>query len=222
MDIVLTATETRVIGSLIEKELTTPEYYPLTLNALTNACNQKNNREPVVAFEETTVARALESLREKKLIFMVTGAGIRVPKYRHNMTDTYSLIPKELAVICLLMLRGPQTIGEIRGRTASMCTFENTQDIQSALDAMSVNEHRPLLVKKLARLPGQKEARYAQLLSGEPHTEQPAQATRIEPAVLQVRSENERIKELEKQIISLKEMIANLQQQFAEFKKQFE
>jgi uncharacterized protein YceH (UPF0502 family) len=222
IDSLLNAVEIRVLGSLIEKELTTPEYYPLTLNALTNACNQKNNREPVVSLEESSVARAIESLREKKLVFAVTGAGIRVPKYRHNLTETLTLTKQETAVMCLLMLRGPQTLGEVRGRSGTMVNFESLPEVQATFDALGANEKRQQLVKKLPRQPGQKEARFAHLLSGEPAPGEQEDSTRPEKAVLQVRAENERIAELEAEVDGLKTKIESLQQQFTGFKKQFE
>ena len=218
----LNAVEVRVLGALLEKELTTPEYYPLTLNALTNACNQKNNRGPVVAFEEATVVRGLDGLRERKLVSTVTGAGIRVPKYKHGATEMFNLIRQESAIMCLLLLRGPQTIGEVRGRTAPMYHFEALQDLRSTIDGLIANEHRQALVMKMPRQTGQKEVRYMHLLSGVPDVREPEETARPEIARLQVLAENERIALLEVEVKSMKKTIEILREQLATFKKQFE
>lgn len=222
MEFTLTPIEVRVLGSLVEKEITTPEYYPLTLNALTNACNQKNNREPVTAFEEATAVRALDSLREKKLVFCVTGAGMRVPKYKHNLVEPLKLTPDELAVLCVLMLRGPQTLGELRGRSSTMQPIESLARVQEIIDALSVGDTRMPIVRKLPRHAGQKEIRYGHLLSGEPELAQADDSTRLERAVLQVITENDRISRLEEEVKSIREIVESLQKQLGEFKKQFE
>jgi uncharacterized protein YceH (UPF0502 family) len=220
--ITLNAVEVRVLGSLIEKQLTTPEYYPLSLNALINACNQVSNREPVVSYDEKTVARALESLREKKLLWMVTGAGSRVPKYEHRVAETLGIAVQEIAILCVLMLRGPQTVGEIRGRTTRLYEFHELSEVEQILDSMSTAE--PMrFVLKLPRQPGMKEARWAHLLSGEPVIEEPSgQAARLEPVVLEVQAENQRIAKLEEQVQALSDQLQELKQQFFEFRKQFE
>ena len=222
--VILNRVEVRVLGSLIEKQITTPEYYPLTLNALTNACNQTSNRDPVVSFDDKTVVRALESLREKKLVWMVTGAGSRVPKYEHRMAETFTLAEQEVAVLGVLMLRGPQTVGEIRGRTARMYEFQSLDEVEQVLDALMISEPHPF-VTKLARQPGTKESRYAHLLGGEVKIErveeQPAIA-RLEPAALEVRAENERMAKIEEEMEALRLELSELKQQFLEFKKQFE
>jgi uncharacterized protein len=215
----LTAVEVRVLGSLIEKEITTPEYYPLTLNALVNACNQISNRDPVVSFDDKTVARALEDLREKKLVWMVTGAG-RVPKYEHRFADALKLAEQELAVLCVLMLRGPQTVGEIRGRTGRLYEFKELEEVELTLQALMTAE--PSLVVKLPRQPGTKESRYAHLLSGEVQIEEREVAPRIEPAVIEVRQENEKIAKLEEELAQVRIDLSELKQQFVDFKKQFE
>jgi len=215
----LTAVEVRVLGSLIEKEITTPEYYPLTLNALVNACNQISNRDPVVSFDDKTVARALEDLREKKLVWMVTGAG-RVPKYEHRFADALKLAEQELAVLCVLMLRGPQTVGEIRGRTGRLYEFKELEEVELTLQALMTSE--PSLVVKLPRQPGTKESRYAHLLSGEVQIEEREVAPRIEPAVIEVRQENEKIAKLEEELAQVRIDLSELKQQFVDFKKQFE
>ncbi len=222
MNTILNAVEVRILGSLIEKQLTTPEYYPLTLNALTNACNQKNNRDPVVSFEETTVVRGIDDLKNKRLIGTVTGSGIRVPKYKHTVTETYNLTPDEVAVMCLLMLRGPQTAGEIRGRSSSMRKFENIADVESILQKLYATDGRESLVQQMPRSAGQKETRYIHLLSGRPEVNGPETHPPPEAATLQVRAENERISKLEDDVKRLKEEIKKLQQTFLDFKKQFE
>ena len=220
MDVILNAVEVRVLGSLIEKELTTPEYYPLTLNALVNACNQVSNRDPVVAYDERTVVRALESLREKQLIWMVTGAGARVPKYEHRLVEQLKLAEQEIAVLCVLMLRGPQTVGEIRGRTGRMYEFKELAEVELTLD--SLVSALPPLAMKLPRQPGMKESRYAHLLSGEVHVEEAPAAARLAPVTLEVRAENERLAKLENEVEVLRQELAELKQQFLDFKGQFE
>jgi len=219
LDQILTQVEVRVLGSLIEKEITTPEYYPLTLNALVNACNQISNRDPVVSFDERTVARALESLREKRLAWMVTGIG-RVPKYEHRFSEALKLAEQELAVLCVLMLRGPQTVGEIRGRTTRLYEFKELEEVELTLQALMTAE--PPLAIKLPRQPGTKESRYAHLLAGEVRVEEREAAPRLEPATLEVRQENERIAKLEEELTHVRNELADLKRQFVDFKKQFE
>jgi len=215
----LTPVEVRVLGSLIEKEITTPEYYPLSLNALASACNQISNRDPVLSFDEKTVARALESLREKQLIWMVTGVG-RVPKYEHRFTEQLKLAAQEVAVLCVLMLRGPQTAGEIRGRTGRLYEFKQLEEVELTLQVMMSAE--PPLITKLPRQPGTKESRYAHLLSGEVEVEEREVATRVEPATLEVRDENERIARLEQELTRVRGELTDLKREFLEFKRQFE
>ena len=164
----LNAVEVRVLGSLIEKDMTTPEYYPLTLNALAAACNQKNNRHPVVSYNDDTVSAALESLRAKGLVLMVLpSAGSRVAKYAHRISENWNLGRRELAVMCVLLLRGPQTPGEINARTERMCQFSDLTEVESCLERLMHFEPDPLAVR-LPRQPGAKESRYAHLLSGPP------------------------------------------------------
>jgi uncharacterized protein len=220
----LNAPELRVLGSLIEKQVTTPDYYPLTLNALTNACNQLTNRDPVVAFDETTVVRAIDGLREKRLATLFTGAESRVAKYKHTLTDALLLTPAEVALLCVLMLRGPQTIGELRTRAERLFSFDTLAEVEEALNALAARQPQPL-VAKLPRQPGTKESRYTQLLSGPVETSTTATdaaGLRPEPATLAVRAENERIAKLEQDVADLRRELAELQQQFAEFRKQFE
>ena len=219
MDFILNQVEVRVLGSLIEKEITTPEYYPLTLNALINACNQLSNREPVVSFDEKTVARALESLREKKLAWMVTGVG-RVPKYEHRFAEALQLAEQEAAVLCVLMLRGPQTVGEIRGRTGRLYEFKELEEVELTLQALMAAQAP--LVTRLPRQPGTKESRYAHLLSGEVQVEEREVTPRLEQATIEVRQENGRLARLESELADVKLELDQLKQQFLDFKKQFE
>lgn len=219
MDFILNQVEVRVLGSLIEKEITTPEYYPLTLNALINACNQLSNREPVVSFDEKTVARALDSLREKKLAWMVTGVG-RVPKYEHRFAEALQLAAQEVAVLCVLMLRGPQTVGEIRGRTGRLYEFKELEEVELTLQALMATQAS--LVMRLPRQPGTKESRYAHLLAGEVHVEEREIVPRLEQATIEVRQENERLAKLESELADVKLELEQLKQQFLDFKRQFE
>jgi uncharacterized protein len=161
--------ETRVLGALIEKEATTPEYYPLSMNALVNACNQKSNRHPVVDYDEDTVGDAIIRLREKKLAVTIIGNG-RVNKYAQRISETLNLGRRELAVLCTLLLRGPQTLGEIKDRSERIFAFADLEETERAIEKLGEWPEIPL-AKKLPRQPGQKEARYAQLLSGEPAVE---------------------------------------------------
>lgn len=224
----LNAAELRVLGALIEKQITTPDYYPLTLNALTNACNQINNRDPVVAFDETTVVRALDGLREKRLATQFTGQESRVAKYKHTLTDALLLTPAEVALVCVLMLRGPQTLAELRTRTERMFRFDTLPEVEEALNTLATRQPQPLTVK-LPRQPGTKEPRYAHLLSGPAETPATAPGTtavetgpRPEAATLAVRAENERIAKLEQEMGELRRELAELQKHYAEFRKQFE
>jgi uncharacterized protein YceH (UPF0502 family) len=220
MDAWMNAIEVRVVGALVEKQMTTPEYYPLTLNALVNACNQLTGREPVVAYDERTVARALESLREKQLVWQVATAGGRVPKYEHRLSEKFKLAEQETAVLAVLMLRGPQTVGEIKGRTGRMYQFAELSEVEMTLESLMTAE--PPLVVRLPRQPGTKESRYAHLLAGEVQVEEPVAAPRAEAAVLDVRAENERLARLESDIADLRQQLADLQQQFLDFKRQFD
>src|SRR5437868_14553236 len=171
---ILSDIETRVLGSLIEKQVTTPEYYPLTLNALTLACNQKNNRNPVTAFTESQVEQALDSLREKNLAYVFHGSTSRVPKFKHVAPEVLHLTQPELAVMCVLMLSGPQTVGEIRTRGSRFYDFSGLEEVDETLHSLSTKDLEPMVVK-LPRLPGQKDARFAHLLSGEVDVEQLAE-----------------------------------------------
>jgi len=207
----LDAVEVRVLGSLIEKEATTPEYYPLSLNALVNACNQKSNRDPVVEFDEETVLAALESLRAKRMAFVITGS--RVTKYSQRISETLNLGRRELAVLCVLLLREPQTVAEIKDRSERLFSFTDSSEVERVLEKLGDWPNAGALVTKLPRQPGQKEGRYAHLLSGEPvieaarETSTPAQPSRIsqlEEEVQQLRTElydlKRRFDELESQL----------------------
>jgi uncharacterized protein len=200
---ILNDTEVRVLGALIEKEITTPDYYPLSLNALMAACNQSSNRHPVVHFDEGAVGAAADSLREKGLVHLVDRGESRVTKYRHVLYEAMNMSRPVIAVMCVLMLRGPQTVGEIRTRTNRLYDFSSIEDVETTLSSLMSGE-MPLVVR-LPRQAGQKEVRYAHLLSG---VVTPAEKEEPEP-------ELDRIGKLEKEIEDLKK-------QFEQFRKQFE
>ncbi|HZS54091.1 MAG TPA: YceH family protein [Bryobacteraceae bacterium] len=200
----LDAAEVRVLGSLIEKEATTPEYYPLSLNALINACNQKSNRDPVVEYDEDTVYDAATRLREKRFALLNTGSG-RVNKYSQRISETLNLGRRELAVLCTLLLRGAQTLGEIKDRSERMFNFADLAETESVLEKLA-EWPGGALVKKLARQAGQKEARYAHLLSGEPVWETtaaseshsvpaPTKVAQLESDLQRLRSDFEELKQ---------------------------
>lgn len=217
----LTPAEARVAGCLIEKQITTPEYYPLTLNALVAACNQKNNRYPVVEFDERTVVKTLDTLREKKLMWLMTTAGGRVPKYAHQLAERLLVKqPGEMAVLCELLLRGPQTPGELRQRAERMHKFTGVEEAQEVLDDLMM---RPVpLVARLPRLPGHKESRYMHLLAGPPDATAPASlAPAPEAARLAVQAENARLAALETEVKALRQEITDLKAIFEQFKAQF-
>ena len=217
MNIVLNPAEARVLGSLVEKDITTPDYYPLSLNALINACNQKNNREPVTNFDEETVRLALRNLSDKRLAGPASGADGRVTKYEHRMQEVFNFTRPETAILCVLLLRGPQTPGELRGRTERMHRFEDLDEVLSGLQQLMRRE--PPLAKALGRRPGTKEVRYAHLLSGDVEAwEPPAETASFSPGS----ADAERIIQLEEQVAALRNEVAELKQQMAEFRKQFE
>jgi uncharacterized protein len=217
-NVVLTDNEARVLGSLVEKDITTPDYYPLTLNALVNACNQKSNRDPVMNLNDELVRQALYSLNQKGLAGTASTADSRVPKYEHRMQEAFNFTRPETAVMCVLVLRGPQTPGELRGRTERMHRFEDLTDVQSTLQKLMTREEP--LVKILPRQPGTKEARYAHLLSGvKPEWDAPAPP--VEPRA-EPRADDERLARLEETVEALKKDIDELKQEFAGFRKQFE
>lgn len=218
MDILLTEVETRVLGSLIEKELTTPEYYPLSLNALVNACNQKSNRDPVMNLEEEAVSEAMRALDKKGLAGAADNMVSRVTKYEHRLQEAYNFTRHEIAILAELLLRGPQTPGELRSRADRMHKFDDLGIVQSTLQRLMKRE--PPLVKVLPRQPGTKEARYAHLLSGD--VEGSAALPQAGVAGTGSTNSGERIARLEDQVESLRSEIADLKQQFAAFRKQFE
>lgn len=230
MAIVLSAHEARVLGALIEKEVTTPEYYPLSLNALANACNQKNNREPVMQLDETDIRRALNRLQDHQLVGAVRDS--RVAKYEHHLQEVFNFTRGETAVVCVLLLRGPQTPGELRGRTERMHRFETLDDVLSVLDKLAQRE--PALVAALPRQPGSREIRHTHLLSGMPDTTQLVAATAetahprsdAAPSLTSAEryagqaprsSDNERLAQLEAEVATLREEVADLKAQVAEF-----
>jgi len=219
MEMVLNENEVRVLGSLIEKELTTPEYYPLSLNSLTNACNQKSNRDPVLALAEEDVVRALDSLRFKQLVVLSADGG-RVPKYRHLLAEKLGLVPAEQAIICELLVRGPQTVCELRTRGERMHAFADLAAVEEVLQEL-IQRESPLITL-MPRQPGRKEGRYAQLFSGMPDTSAEERESVPEAARVRVMAENERITKLEEEVTALRGEVAALQQQMAEFKAQFE
>ncbi|MCE5198479.1 MAG: YceH family protein [Armatimonadota bacterium] len=215
--IVLNDVEMRVLGSLVEKEITTPEYYPLTLNSLTTACNQKSNRDPVVSYDETRVAEAVDSLREKNLVITVRGRDSRVPKYDNYFAEKLDLKPVEVAVMCELMLRGPQTVGELRTRGERLYQFSGLDEVDETLNGLMNRDEEPLVVK-LPRQPGQKECRYAHLLAGEQGVESAINAS-AEAVDCETSA---RIDLLEQEIQSLRAELTELKAGFLEFRKQFE
>jgi len=215
----LTTTEARVLGSLIEKQITTPEYYPLTLNSLTAACNQKNNRNPVTSFSESEVEEALFSLREKNLAYVFHGSTSRVPKYKHVAPEVLQLNPAELAVMCVLMLSGPQTVGEIRTRGSRLYQFSDLAEVEETLEKLITHDADPFVVR-LPRQAGQKDARFVHLLSGEPEIGPNDEAAEIR--TVRRAGDSDRVAKLEEQVQTLTEQFENLSQQFESFRKQFE
>jgi uncharacterized protein YceH (UPF0502 family) len=216
VNIVLNPAEARVLGALVEKDITTPDYYPLSLNALINACNQKNNREPVTNFDEETVRLALRNLSDQRLAGPAGGADGRVTKYEHRLQEVFNFTRPETAILCVLLLRGPQTPGELRGRTERMHRFEDLDEVLSGLQQLMRRE--PPLAKALGRRPGTKEIRYAHLLSGDVEAWEPP----AESASTSGSADAERIIQLEEQVAALRNEIAELKQQMADFRKQFE
>lgn len=217
MNIVLSDVEARVLGCLVEKEITTPEYYPLSLNALVHACNQKSNRDPLMNLDEDGVRSALRSLGEQALA-RSAGGDSRVAKYEHRLSEVFNFTRPETAILCELLLRGPQTPGELRSRAERMHPFEDLSVVQSTLKHLM--EREPPLVKLLPRQPGNKEARYAHLLSGDVEVRETLPVKQV--AVSSSASENARMTELESEVAALQKEIADLKAQFAEFRKQFE
>ena len=217
MEMLLNEIECRVLGSLVEKELATPEYYPLTLNSLTMACNQKSNRHPMMKLEESDVVRGLDSLKVKHLVLTAADSG-RVPKYRHLLYEKMKLEPAELAVIAELLVRGPQTVGELKGRAERMAAMGDLEAIETLLDELAERD----LIIRLPRQPGRKEPRYAHLFSGEPVISDEDASAPAEQARLRVMAENERLSALEEEMRLLREEVVGLRKTIEEFKGQFE
>ncbi|NOT47878.1 MAG: YceH family protein [Acidobacteria bacterium] len=208
-------TEVRILGSLVEKQLTTPEYYPLTLNALTAACNQKSNREPVMSLDETSILAAIDSLRDKNLVYLFYGSSSRTVKYKHMLPNVFELEAPAVAAIALLLLRGAQTVGEIRGRSDRLYPFSSLGEVQETLDELA-NRSEPLIVR-LERQPGQKEARYAHLLSGEIDVE----ALSANIGRVQSYGSPDKIESLEQEVQRIGEELKDLRDEFERFKEQF-
>ena len=219
MPLTLTPIEVRVLGALIEKDITTPDYYPLSLNALVNACNQKNNRDPVMTLDESAVRDALATLQEKRLAGPASGADSRVPKFEHRLQEVFNFDRREVAVVSVLLLRGAQTPGELRSRTDRMYHFEALEDVTSTLDRLAQRE--PPLACMLPRQPGTKESRYMHLFSGEPDV---AQVSSLAPdsSFSSTPPGTDRIARLEEEVAILRRELADVQQQLATFRKQFE
>jgi uncharacterized protein len=214
MDFVLDSVEVRVLGCLLEKETTTPEYYPMSLNALVNACNQKSNRDPMVSYDDETVEDAIATLKAKGLMLTITGAGSRVAKYAHRFSEKLNLGRREIAILCELMVRGPQTVGELKNRADRMHHFNDLDEVESLLDRMGE------LVTKIPRRPGEKEQRYAHLLSGEPVASASNEADAPEQG--QAQSRGDRVGVLEAEVARQRDELEELKRQFADFRRQFE
>ncbi len=217
MELVLNEIETRVLGALMEKEITTPDYYPLSLNSLVNACNQKNNRDPVMNLDESSVREALDSLQSKRLAGPASGADSRVTKYEHRSAEVFNFTRGEAAVICVLLLRGPRTPGELRGRTERMHRFDGLDEVHSTLQRLMQRE--PSLVKMLSRQPGTKESRYVHLLSGDVADELPE---RVPDSSGTIADRGDGFASLREDVAALRNEVAELKAEFEDFKKRFE
>lgn len=217
MDVVLNPTEVRVLGSLIEKELTTPEYYPLSLNALVNACNQKSNRDPVTSLAEAEVVQSLDSLRFKQYA-LLSGAGGRVSKYRHALVEKFRFSPAELALICELLVRGPQTVGELRTRCERMHPFADLAEVEAALEELA--NRTPAFVTRLPRQPGRKESRFCQLFAGQPDLA--ALEAAGEAGARGRGADGAQLEKLEEEVAALRQEVDDLRQMLAEFRRTFE
>ena len=218
MNATLNEYELRALGALVEKHIATPDYYPMTLNALVNACNQKNHRDPVVSYDETIVAKALDSLREKNLAYVFHGSEARAPKYGHLFPKAFDLSEAEIPLMCVLILRGPQTSGELRSRAQHLRKFESLAEVETLLQGLSLRDE-PLIVR-LPRQPGSRESRFAHLLGGPVEMEQREAPPHQAPSVQQTQAENDRIANLEEEVASLRQELSELKQQFAEFKRE--
>jgi uncharacterized protein YceH (UPF0502 family) len=217
---VLSEIEVRVLGSLIEKELTTPEYYPLSLNALVNACNQKSNRDPAMKLDESAVSQALRGLEKEGLAGPADNMDSRVTKFAHRLQDAFNFDRREIAVLCELLLRGPQTPGELRGRAERMYPFDDLGQVQSTLQRLANRD--PPIAKVLPRQAGTKEARYAQLLSGDVQVATSTAASDVASGHMIREGDSERIARLESAVAALQNEIHDVKEQLAAFRKQFE
>ena len=218
MELLLNENECRVLGSLVEKDSTTPEYYPLSLNALVNACNQKSNREPVMQLTEDAVRDALQGLQEQRLAGPAGGADSRVTKYEHRLQEVFNFTRPEIAVLCVLLLRGPQTPGELRGRAERLHRFEALDDVQSALQKLMQRD--PALAKVLPRQPGTKESRYVHLLAGDVVVAEAPQLAST--ATDRYSGDAERVARLEEEVADLRREMGEIKDQLERFRKQFE
>lgn len=221
--VLLTVEEARVLGCLLEKCFTTPDVYPLSFNGLLSACNQKTNRVPVVDYDEDTIAEAIEGLRAKQLVLRVDGAGSRVEKFRHRVDERIGLSVGSQALLAVLLLRGPQTAGELRNRSERMYAFATIEAVEVELKEAAEDCEIPLW-KRLPQAPGQKEARFAHLLFGEVDDLVPVadlQAPK-QPALAAAQQRNERVAELEERVVQLETELAALKQQFTDFCQQFD
>ena len=218
MNATLNEYELRALGALVEKQIATPDYYPMTLNALVNACNQKNHRDPVVSYDETIVAKALDSLREKNLAYVFHGSEARAPKYGHLFPKAFDLSEAETPLMCVLILRGPQTSGELRSRTQHLHRFESLAEVETLLQGLSLRDE-PLIVR-LPRQPGSRESRFAHLIGGPVEMEQREVPPLQAHSVQQPQVENDKIANLEEEIASLRRELSELKEQFAEFKRE--
>jgi len=220
MDLRLTENEVRVLGSLIEKDITTPEYYPLSLNALVNACNQKSNRDPVMQLDGDAVQAALEGLQQQRMAGPARGADSRVTKYEQRLQEVFNFMRPEIAVLCVLLLRGPQTPGELRGRTERLHRFETLDDVQSALQKLM--ERDPPLARVLPRQPGTKESRYVHLFSGDAVEVEADAPVRAAINVRPDSADADRIIRLEEEVAELRRDLAEVKDQVERFRRQFE
>ncbi len=218
----LSPVETRILGCLLEKERITPENYPLSLNSLIAACNQSTNRDPITAYDARTVETGLDGLRQKKLAVMIMSAGSRVAKFRHELLNHFDLSPREVALLCALLLRGPQTLGELRSRTERMQFFDSLEQVESFLADLARGESP--LVRVLPARPGQKERRYVQLLSGEPIVPEtpPTQENDSPPVEAGSATDTSRLQAVEQQVAELKAELRDLREELLSFRKQFE
>ena len=225
MDIVLDPVAIRILGALIEKEVTTPDYYPMSLNGLITACNQKSNRDPVMQLSEEEINSAIEYLKDKRLIWQRSVVGARVSKFEHNLRSFFPLSEQETGVLCVLLLRGPQTVGEIRQRTERLCSFENLEETDNVIRGLMSRKDGPFIAE-LPRQPGRKEPRFVHLFAGEEWVQELIEATatqnELPPTPVTGTSRNDRIGELETTVATLQEELHQLREEFNAFRKMLE